>query len=118
MTKRKKRKPKLTNDDVKILDELKDDSYRWYPFEYHQNYFEILQDLIDSWPNKSFAKTISGKEFVRFGYVVGFLNCQKFHMELDDKRRIIDEVLTSTKKEMVELREKYKLKALEPKFDL
>ena len=38
-------------------------------------------------------------------------------MEVDDKRQIIDEFLTSNKEEMKKLREKYKLKALEPNFD-
>ena len=117
LKKKKQRRKVLTNDDVAFLTKLKEHSYTWYPFEYHQNYFEVLQDLIDTWPKKSFTKTQTGKDFVEFGYVVGFLTCQKFHMEVDDKRQIIDEFLTSTKDEMVKLREKYKLKALEPNFD-
>ena len=61
MTKAKRRKP-LKDDDVKFLQELNDMAYRWFPFDYNQNYFESMQDLIDSWPTKSFAKTKSGKE--------------------------------------------------------
>ena len=117
LKKKKQRRKVVTNDDVALLTKLKEHSYTWYPFEYHQNYFEVLQDLIDTWPKKSFTKTQTSKECVEFGYVVGFLTCQKFHMEVDDKRQIIDEFLTSPKDEMVKLREKYKLKALEPNFD-
>ena len=117
LKKKKQRSKDLTNDDVAFLTKLKEHSYTWYPFGYHQNYFEVLQDLIDTWPKKSFKKTQPSKVCVEFGYVVGFLTCQKFHMEVDDKRQIIDEFLTSPKSEMVKLREKYKLKALEPNFD-
>ena len=49
----------------------------------------MLQDLIDTWPKKSFTKTQTGKDFVEFGYVVGFLT---YYMEVDDKRQIIDGV--------------------------
>ena len=117
LKKKTQRRKVLQDKDVQFLHKLKEHSYTWYPFEYHQNYFEVLQDLIDTWPKKSFTKTQTSKECVEFGYVVGFLTCQKFHMEVDDKRQIIDEFLTSPKSEMVKLREKYKLKALEPNFD-
>ncbi len=64
-----------------------------------------------------FTKTQTSKEYVEFVYLVGFLTCKKFNMELDNKRRIIDEFLTFSKDEMAKLREKYKLKALKPNFD-
>ena len=105
LKKKKQRRKVLTNDDVAfhtISAELRP---------------ELCRYLIDTWPKKSFTKTQTGKDFVEFGYVVGFLTCQKFHMEVDDKRQIIDEFLTSNKEEMIKLREKYKLKALEPNFD-
>ena len=116
MTKVKRRKP-LKDDDVNFLTELNDMAYRWFPFDYNQNYFESMQDLIDSWPTKSFAKTKSGKEFVRFGYITGFLMCQRFHSEVDEKSKIIQKFLQSSKEDQKRLIEKYKLKCLEPNFD-
>ena len=43
----KRRKP-LKDEDVQFLTELNDMAYRWFPFDYNQNYFESMQDLIDS----------------------------------------------------------------------
>ena len=117
MTKRKRRK-QLVDEDVKFLTELNDMSYRWFPFDYHQNYFESMQDLIDSWPTKKFSSIKQGKEFVKFGYITGFLMCQRFHTEVDEKNRIIQKFLKSSKEDQRKLIEKYKLKALEPNFDI
>ena len=112
-----KRRKKLTDEDVQFLTELHEAAYRWYPFDYNQNYFESMQDLIDSWPTRSFAKTKSGKEFIRFGYITGFLMCQRFHSEIDEKSKIISSFLKASKEDKKKLLEKYKLKCLEPKWD-
>tara|TARA_R100000700_G_C3138629_1_gene121167 strand:+ start:637 stop:1002 length:366 start_codon:yes stop_codon:yes gene_type:complete len=115
--KNKKRRKPLKDEDVQFLQVLNDMAYRWFPFDYNQNYFESMQDLIDSWPTKSFAKTKSGQEFVRFGYITGFLMCQRFHSEVDEKSKIIQQFLKSSKEEQKKLLNKYKLKSLEPNFD-
>ena len=117
MTKRKRRK-QLVDEDVQVLTELNDMSYRWFPFDYHQNYFESMQDLIDSWPTKKFSSIKTGKEFVKFGYIAGFLMCQRFHSEVDEKNRILQQFLKSSKEDQKKLIEKYKLKCLEPNFDI
>ena len=76
-----------------------------------------MQDLIDSWPTRSFVKSKSGKEFIRFGYITGFLMCQRFHSEIDEKSKIISSFLKASKEDKKKLLEKYKLKCLEPKWD-
>ena len=44
LKKKKQRRKVLQDDDVQFLHKLKEHSYTWYPFEYHQNYFEVLQE--------------------------------------------------------------------------
>ena len=113
-----KRRKQLVDEDVKFLNELHELSYRWFPFDYHQNYFESMQDLIDSWPTKKFSSIKLGKEFVQFGYITGFLMCQRFHSEVDEKSKILQAFLKSSKEDQKKLIEKYKLKCLEPQWDI
>ena len=113
-----KRRKQLVDEDVQFLTELNDMSYRWFPFDYHQNYFESMQDLIDSWPTKKFSSIKLGKEFVKFGYITGFLMCQRFHSEVDEKSKILQAFLKSSKEDKKKLIEKYKLMCLESNFDI
>ena len=59
-----------------------------------------------------------GKEFVKFGYITGFLMCQRFHSEVDEKSKILQAFLKSSKEDQKKLIEKYKLKCLEPQWDI
>ena len=112
-----KKRKKLIDEDVKFLEQLQKASYDYFPFSYWQSYFNIMQDTIDVWPKK-ITKSKTKQDDVHFGFLIGFLTCQRFHMDVSEKRQIIDKFLktngsASAKQKIEDL----KLKALEPNFD-
>ena len=114
-TNRKVRK-KLKSDDLKFLEKLQKDSYDYFPFSYWQSYFNIMQDTLDVWPSK-ITKSKSYQDAVHFGFLIGFLTCQRFHMDISDQRQIVEKYLKSKGVTDAKQRiEDLKLKALEPDF--
>ena len=113
----KKVRKKLIDEDVKFLEQLQKNSYEYFPFNYWQSYFNIMQDCLDVWPKK-ITKSKSYQDAVQFGFLMGFLTCQRYHMDVSEKSQIITKFLKSNggadgKQKIEDL----KLKALEPNFD-
>ena len=112
-----KKRKKLIDEDVKFLEQLQKASYDYFPFSYWQSYFNIMQDTIDVWPKK-ITKSKTKQNYVHFGFLMGFLTCQIYHMDVSEKSQIITKFLKSNggaddKQKIEDL----KLKALEPNFD-
>jgi hypothetical protein len=112
-----KRKNKLADKDIELINKLAEECYDYIPFGNYSGYLTLMSDIVQSWPKRKLTSTKQSEDCVRYGFYVGFLSAQMFHQDVTTEKRIIKDFLKADQRAQEGLKKMLENEILQPDYN-
>ncbi|MDP6249961.1 MAG: hypothetical protein QGH26_03960 [Candidatus Pacebacteria bacterium] len=111
-----KRKNKLADKDLILLNQLAEECYDYIPFGNYSGYMTLMSDIVKAWPKRKLTSSKQSEDALKFGFYTGFLSAQMFFQDVTKEKKIIKDFLKADKTAQDRLKQKLEREILEPDY--